>query len=73
MPQYVVAAVAGVVRRIRRRPGVELGDDLAPNYLHRFTEAELAAELGAAGYRLVAYAPGRHGTGEPAHAIARRN
>ncbi len=68
----LVAAVAGAVRRIRRRPGVELGDDLAPNYLHRFTEGELAGELGAAGYRLVDYSPGRHGTGEPAHAVAHR-
>ncbi|PRY30479.1 hypothetical protein [Pseudosporangium ferrugineum] len=68
----VVAAVAGPVRRLRRRPPVELGDDLAPNFLHRFTEEELAEELTGAGYTPVDYAPGRAVTGEPGHAVARR-
>jgi hypothetical protein len=66
----LLAAVANPVRRVRRRPPVELGDDLAPNYLHRFTGAEIAAELADGGYRLRHFAAGRQAAGEPGHAVA---
>jgi hypothetical protein len=66
----LLAAVANPVRRVRRRPPVELGDDLAPNYLHRFTEPEIAAELTESGFRLRQYSAGRQTAGEPGHAVA---
>jgi hypothetical protein len=75
-PRYrVVAAVARVVRRLRRGEPVELGDDLTPNYVHPFTEAEVEAELVDGGFRVARFRPqgaGRYDTGfAVAHAAAR--
>ena len=53
----LVAGTAGAVRRLRGRPPVELGDDLLPNAVHRFTRAEVAAELAAAGFVLARWQP----------------
>ncbi|MCA2214119.1 hypothetical protein [Jidongwangia harbinensis] len=67
----LVAAVARPVRRLRRAPAVEVGDDLAPTYVHRFTEAEVAAELTAGGFELVEFAAERPGPTNPGYAVAR--
>ncbi|GIJ52287.1 hypothetical protein Val02_91730 [Virgisporangium aliadipatigenens] len=48
----LVAAAARVTRRGRR---VELGDDLAPNFVHRFTGPEIESELRDGGFRPVVY------------------
>jgi hypothetical protein len=55
-PRYfaVVAGVANAVRRLRRRPQIELGDTIAGNFLHCFVPAEIEAELAAGGFDLVA-------------------
>jgi hypothetical protein len=45
-------AAANALRRVRGAEAVELGDTLAPNFVHVFTRAELAAELAAAGWEL---------------------
>jgi hypothetical protein len=60
----VVAAIGNVIRKIRRGERLELGDDLAPNFVHRFTRDELAAELQSGGFRLEFYST--RGTG---HAV----
>jgi hypothetical protein len=51
----IVAAVARVVRRLRGGEPIELGDDLTPNYLHPFTEDEVASELADGGFRIVRF------------------
>jgi len=61
-----IARVANVVRVLRRRPRVDVGDVLGPNYTHYFTRAEIASELEAAGFRLIAYDEEPYG-----HAVAR--
>jgi len=62
----VVAASANAVRRLRRRPLVEVGDLLVPNYVHSFTKTEVEDELGAGGFRLISCAQQPFG-----HAIGR--
>lgn len=52
-----VRAVAAPIRALLRREPPEPGDDLAPNFVHRFTEAEVEAELRAAGFRLTRFQP----------------
>lgn len=53
-PRYlaIVARVASVVRRLRRREPAELGDAIAGNFVHYFVPAEIEAELAAAGFQL---------------------
>jgi hypothetical protein len=71
----IVAGIGTVLRRLLGRELVELGDGLAPNYVHYFTLDELRREFDAAGFRLVHYSthPYGHavgiadeGTGHPA-------
>ena len=61
----IVRATANVLRAIRGLQKAELGDDLVPNFVHHFTEDELAAELEAGGFRLAEFSR----VGSP-HAIA---
>lgn len=57
----IVTAVGTPLRRLLRRAPPEPGDDLAPNFVHRFTGAEVAAELSEAGFRPAGFEP--QGTG----------
>jgi hypothetical protein len=62
----IVTAVANATRRLRRARPVDPGDDLTPDFVHRFTRAELAAELRAGGFGLVEFrpqGPGRYDSG----------
>ena len=52
-----VLAVAAKLRRLRRSMPPDLGDDLAPNYLHRFTRAEVGDELSEGGFEMVRCEP----------------
>lgn len=61
-----IAQVANVVRRLRRAEPVEVGDGLVPNFVHGFSEAEIAEELAEAGFGVVHYADAPYG-----HAVAR--
>jgi hypothetical protein len=65
-----ISRVANAIRRLLRRPLVEVGDDLAPNYVHRFTAAEVEAELRDAGFRLVAFRPEGPGPYDSGYAVA---
>ncbi len=51
----VTHAVAGALRRARGAEPVELGDLLAPNFVHAFTRPEVEAELSASGWALLDY------------------
>jgi hypothetical protein len=62
----VIAEVANGLRRLTGRGPLELGDDLEPEYVHYFTQEELAAELRAGGFVLSAYHEEPYG-----HAVAR--
>jgi hypothetical protein len=57
-----VYRVASAVRRLTRRPPVEPGDDFVPEYIHRFTRAEVEAEFAEGGFELQRFV--REGTGE---------
>lgn len=50
-----VRAVGTPLRRLRRHPPLELGDALAPNFVHYFDRNEISRELEAAGFELVHY------------------
>lgn len=56
---------------VGRRPP-ELGDDLMPNAVHRFTRSEIDAELVASGFRLERYEPMGTGPLASGWAVARR-
>ena len=61
-----VHRVASAIRWVLRREPPDLGDDLMPNVVHRFTEAQVREELEAAGFALVHWRPqqgGRHSSG----------
>jgi hypothetical protein len=60
------AAIGNFIRFILRREPLSVGDSLAPNYVHYFTEAELSAELDMAGFELQHYSEKGYG-----HAVAR--
>ena len=60
-----MAAVGNLLRWMLRRPPLEVGDCLAPNYVHCFTEDQLRSELCQAGFELAFY-----GTKSYGHAVA---
>lgn len=62
----LIATLANALRRVQGREKVEVGDDLVPNFVHHFSEAEIVAELQAGGFRMVEFSK----AGYP-HAIAR--
>jgi hypothetical protein len=62
--RFVVTG-ANMLRALFREEMLELGDNLSPNYVHHFTEAELRDELADAGFDLIYY--GLNGAG---HAVA---
>jgi hypothetical protein len=62
----LVARVANLGRLLLGRERVQVGDLLEPNYVHRFTEDEIASELADAGFALTSYGAAPYG-----HAVAR--
>lgn len=67
--ERVVTAVANVVRRIRRARPIDAGDDLTPDFVHRFTREELADELRAGGFLLREFQPERPGPHDSGYAV----
>lgn len=61
----VTARLANGVRRLRRHPPTQLGDRLAPNFVHVFTREQIEAEVAASGLRLLHYSSQGYG-----HAVA---
>lgn len=55
------AAVGSVIRRLRGKEPVELGDSLSPNYTHYFTREQAEAELREAGFTPALYASDDYG------------
>lgn len=51
----VIAVVGTALRYLLLRNPIEVGDSLAPNYVHHFTEEEIDQELREAGFRRVFY------------------
>jgi hypothetical protein len=54
-PVRLAATIANGLRTIRRRERAEVGDDLVPYFVHRFSEHELSTELDSASFRLVEF------------------
>lgn len=52
-----VQRIAAHLRHAIGRPPPELGDDIAPNYIHRFARDEVAGELEEAGYSMARWEP----------------
>ncbi|BCM94311.1 hypothetical protein IAD21_06216 [Abditibacteriota bacterium] len=57
------------IRRLRHKELVELGDDLGPNYIHRFTREEIERELAEAEFSLAFYGPQGAGYYDSGHAV----
>ena len=66
----IVARVANALRALRGRARIEEGDDLAPNFLHRFTKDEIDAELASAGFTLIEFRPQGEGPFDSGYAVA---
>ena len=62
-----IASIGNIVRFLLSRDSLAVGDSLAPNYVHYFTESELTKELDDAGFELLYYSSKGYG-----HAIGQR-
>ena len=62
----IAAAIGNALALILRGERVEVGDSLAPNFVHYFTREELDGELRAGGFEPVIYATEEYG-----HAVGR--
>ena len=66
-----VFRTARAVRRLLRREPVEIGDDMLPNVVHRFTREEVEDELRSAGFEPLRFEPAGEGTLASAWAVGR--
>jgi hypothetical protein len=66
----VIHRIATVVSRILRRPPPQPGDDLLPNFVHRFTRSEIGDELAAAGFQVLHWEPAGPGAYDSGWAVA---
>lgn len=66
-----IATIATGIRRLLRRPPAELGDDLAPNFVHRFTVEEVRRELLDGGFDPLEIQEERPGPSASGFAVAR--
>jgi hypothetical protein len=57
----ISAFLANTIRRIIHREPMDVGDWLAPAYVHYFTQDEIASELSEGGFRLVHYSTAEYG------------
>src|SRR5918995_505614 len=57
----ISASLANMIRRIIHREPIDVGDWLAPAYVHYFTQDEIASELSEGGFRLVHYSTAEYG------------
>jgi hypothetical protein len=61
----LVHFVGSTIRKLLGRPSLDRGDDLAPEYVHYFNQAEIVEELKAGGFDLAFYGDRPYG-----HAVA---
>lgn len=61
--------VARFVRRIMRYEAPEMGDDLAPLFVHRFTAEDIREEMHLAGFALAHFEPDGHGLRDSGWAV----
>ena len=66
-----VHRVARILRRMLGREPVQLGDDMLPNVVHRFTRDEIEGELREAGFHLLRYEVAGSGRLDSAWAVGR--
>lgn len=64
-----ICRLGSLLRRLLGRAPLEPGDDLAPNFVHRFTRDEIADEAMQAGMQVTLYRDQGAGPTEAAHAI----
>lgn len=57
----MISTIGNVFRFVLRRERLEPGDSLDPNYVHHFTESQLAGELAQAGLELMYYSTDEYG------------
>lgn len=57
----VVHKISNTLRFITRKKSLEFGDDLVPNFVHYFTEEQIAEELKEAGFNLKMYCTEEYG------------
>ena len=69
--QRVVTSVGNAVRRLRAAERLEPGDDLVPNFVHYFTEEQVAAELAEGGFRMLRFRPQGSRPTDTGFAVAR--
>lgn len=60
----LIAGIGNAFRKVLRRELLEVGDDLAPNYVHFFVKDQINQEFQEAGFRMVYY--GTRGYGHAA-------
>lgn len=61
---HLTAAIGNALQSLRGRrseASIEPGDDLAPNFVHHFTQEQIASELAEAGFRLALYSTRGYG------------
>ena len=66
-----VSRFANLFRRALRRNPIEIGDDMLPNVVHRFTREEIETELRSAGFELLHFEPAGPGPLDSAWAVGR--
>lgn len=56
-----ILLIGNILRCLLRRERIEIGDDLQPNFVHFFTEQEIASELNEGGFDFVYYCTNEYG------------
>jgi hypothetical protein len=57
----LVCFFGNIIRFLFRQDRLEMGDNLAPNYVHHFTQEEIELELQASGFKLALYSTETYG------------
>ncbi|HUB79594.1 MAG TPA: hypothetical protein VMB03_12385 [Bryobacteraceae bacterium] len=57
----IAKTIGNAIRRLSGAEVLEPGDDLGPNYVHRFTRAEITETLAAAGFRVAHFGRAEYG------------
>lgn len=58
---YIITQIGNSIRWLLRRDFLDVGDDLASNYVHYFTQTQIEEELKEASFKLVMYSTEEYG------------